>query len=340
MSAAARAATFRIGVVEDNYDVARVILPGIEYSVPVGEEGVANAAKALNLTAPLVREWEIVRSNPLPRFPEGTHTRRRGRENVEPGIPVGERIRAGDSNTWPGIYGSHLWLSYRLEGVDADHFRLRRLDGQILTHQPLDYEDRSTYDVTVLVRDWFWGEASIDVTIEIEVEDVDEGDPPSPPPPQPDPPPQPPPDPPPPPDTLTAGFAVSVECPDELCRAKTGETVTFTGLAKVVTGRSWNFGDGTEKTASRETTHSWSAPGFYEVSDRPRDRRRARLRSRAWRARPGDHGQRGLRRRLSPLGLEHRRADRPFGGCAPVGELARADQFPALSRSGSGYAGW
>ena len=141
-------------------------------------------------------------------------------------------------------------IDYRLEGDDAQYFKLRREDGQILTRQPLDYEDRALYHLTVVVRDKLFAEAETSVTID--VEDVNEDPPPPPPPP--------------PPDPLTARFALSVECTDGLCRAETGETVTFTGSAKVVTRRSWNFGDGTARTTSRETRHAWSDPGFYEVA--------------------------------------------------------------------------
>ena len=208
---------------------------GVEYRVPMGEDGVANAAKALNLTAPLAAAWYGTRANSAPVLTDGAGTRRSVEENLPPESEVGAPIGVEDPENQE--------IDYRLEGDDAQYFKLRREDGQILTRQPLDYEDRALYHLTVVVRDKLFAEAETSVTID--VEDVNEDPPP----------------PPPPPDPLTARFALSVECTDGLCRAETGETVTFTGSAKVVTRRSWNFGDGTTRTTSRETTHSWSDPG-------------------------------------------------------------------------------
>ena len=213
---------------------------GVEYRVPMGEDGVANAAKALNLTAPLAAAWYGTRANSAPVLTDGAGTRRSVEENLPPESEVGAPIGVEDPENQE--------IDYRLEGDDAQYFKLRREDGQILTRQPLDYEDRALYHLTVVVRDKLFAEAETSVTID--VEDVNEDPPP----------------PPPPPDPLTARFALSVECTDGLCRAETGETVTFTGSAKVVTRRSWNFGDGTARTTSRETRHAWSDPGFYEVA--------------------------------------------------------------------------
>ena len=57
-----------------------------------------------------------------------------------------------------------------------------------------------------------------------------------------------------------------VDCDRELCRALTGEPVEFadesTGPA---TSRRWEFGEGTESRL-RSLAHSWSEPGFYEVT--------------------------------------------------------------------------
>ena len=215
---------------------------GVEYRVPMGEDGVANAAKALNLTAPLAAAWYGTRANSAPVLTDGAGTRRSVEENLPPESEVGAPIGVEDPENQE--------IDYRLEGDDAQYFKLRREDGQILTRQPLDYEDRALYHLTVVVRDKLFAEAETSVTID--VEDVNEDPPPPPPPP--------------PPDPLTARFALSVECTDGLCRAETGETVTLTGATKVVTRRSWNFGDGTTRTTSRETRHAWSDPGFYEVA--------------------------------------------------------------------------
>ena len=57
-----------------------------------------------------------------------------------------------------------------------------------------------------------------------------------------------------------------VECDRELCRALTGERVEFTDASTGPTGsRRWEFGEGTESDL-RRPSHTWSEPGFYEVT--------------------------------------------------------------------------
>ncbi|MXY16082.1 MAG: PKD domain-containing protein [Acidobacteria bacterium] len=55
-------------------------------------------------------------------------------------------------------------------------------------------------------------------------------------------------------------------CDDELCRALTGTPVRFsdTSTGKVLS-RQWDFGDG-RTSRSLRVDHSWSSPGFYEVT--------------------------------------------------------------------------
>ncbi len=72
-----------------------------------------------------------------------------------------------------------------------------------------------------------------------------------------------------------------VECDRELCRALTGEPVQFedasTGSAA---SRRWDFGEGSESEL-RRWSHSWSEPGFHEVtlwvSDGPRESTSSRV---------------------------------------------------------------
>ncbi len=56
------------------------------------------------------------------------------------------------------------------------------------------------------------------------------------------------------------------ECSADLCRSRTGATVTFedTSSGRVVS-RLWSFGDG-RTSRSRRVVHAWSSPGFYEVT--------------------------------------------------------------------------
>ena len=84
-------------------------------------------------------------SNRRPNFDtEGTITLRVD-ENTRSGQPVGSAVSASDadSNT----------LRYKLEGPGADSFTIVSSSGQIRTRSPLDYEERSSYSVTVKVDD-------------------------------------------------------------------------------------------------------------------------------------------------------------------------------------------
>ena len=66
---------------------------------------------------------------------------------------------------------------------------------------------------------------------------------------------------------LMAVIEVSgVECDRELCRALTGEPVEFADTSTgPAASRRWEFGEGTESDL-RKLAHSWSEPGFYEVT--------------------------------------------------------------------------
>ncbi len=72
--------------------------------------------------------------------------------------------------------------------------------------------------------------------------------------------------PPPPSGPPTADFTLTAECAGDLCRARTGQPVTFedtsTGRAE---SRRWDFGDGTG-SRNRRIAHAWAEPGFYEVT--------------------------------------------------------------------------
>ena len=64
-----------------------------------------------------------------------------------------------------------------------------------------------------------------------------------------------------------ATMAVDAECEDYLCRAHTGVPVSFEDTsAGFVRYRTWEFGDGSRSRTPRTVRHSWSAPGFYEVT--------------------------------------------------------------------------
>ena len=86
--------------------------------------------------------------------------------------------------------------------------------------------------------------------------------------PDPDPDPEPQPEPEPPPVPPIASFSVDGECADGLCRALTGQDVTFTDTSSgTVARRSWDFYvPGGRPSSDAVVRHAWSAPGFYDVT--------------------------------------------------------------------------
>ena len=80
-------------------------------------------------------------------------------ENIPSGQPIGDPISAtdADGNT----------LTYRLSGADADRFAIDASTGQITTQGTYNFEEKSSYSVTVIVSDGEGGEASLVVNITI-----------------------------------------------------------------------------------------------------------------------------------------------------------------------------
>ena len=80
-------------------------------------------------------------------------------ENTASGQPIGEPISATD--------GDDDTLIYRLSGADADNFAIDARTGQITTQGTYDFEQKSSYSVTVIVSDGKGGNASLEVNITI-----------------------------------------------------------------------------------------------------------------------------------------------------------------------------
>ena len=80
-------------------------------------------------------------------------------ENTPSGQPIGDPISATD--------GDGDILTYRLSGADADSFAIDASTGQIQTKGTYNFEQKSAYSVTVVVRDDAGGEASLEVNITI-----------------------------------------------------------------------------------------------------------------------------------------------------------------------------
>ncbi len=68
-----------------------------------------------------------------------------------------------------------------------------------------------------------------------------------------------------------AAITTGADCGGTLCRARTGERVSFEDTGSgTVRSRLWDFGDG-RKSLSRTTSQVWSEPGFYTVTLRVSD---------------------------------------------------------------------
>ena len=85
-------------------------------------------------------------------------------ENTPPGTLVGSAVTATDAD------GDIL--TYSLSGTDASSFGIDSSTGQLFLNDPLDYETKSVYEVTIRVSDN--NNASVDVDVTITISDVDE----------------------------------------------------------------------------------------------------------------------------------------------------------------------
>ncbi len=131
------------------------------YSVAVlvsdGKGGTDTIGVAINVTD--------VEENNAPVFVEGTATERSVQENTPAGRNIGGPVTATDADEAD-------ILTYSLSGADAASFGIVSATGQLRTRAPLDYEQKNTYSVAVLVSDGNGGTDSIGVAIN--VTDVDE----------------------------------------------------------------------------------------------------------------------------------------------------------------------
>ncbi len=130
------------------------------YSVAVlvsdGKGGTDTIGVAINVTD------EEENNDPI--FVEGNATERSIPENTPAGRNIGSPVTATDED--------EDILTYTLSGADAASFGIVSTTGQLRTRAPLDYEQRNTYSVAVLVSDGKGGTDTIGVAIN--VTDIDE----------------------------------------------------------------------------------------------------------------------------------------------------------------------
>ena len=103
-------------------------------------------------------------ANSVPIFTSEPPVTRSVDENTPSGQPIGEPISATD--------GDDDTLTYRLSGADANSFAIDASTGQISTQGTYDFEQKSSYSVTVIVSDGEGGEASL--VVNITINDIEE----------------------------------------------------------------------------------------------------------------------------------------------------------------------
>ena len=97
--------------------------------------------------------------NRVPVFTSEPPVMRSVDESTPSGQPIGDPISATD--------GDGDILTYRLSGADADNFAIDASTGQITAQGTYDFEQKSSYSVTVIVSDGKGGNASLEVNITI-----------------------------------------------------------------------------------------------------------------------------------------------------------------------------
>ena len=124
-------------------------------------------------TAQAVSANAVRAANSAPAFTEGASAGRTVAENTPAGQNIGAPVAATDDD-------SGDTLTYSLSGTDAASFDIVSSSGQLRTRAALDYETKSTYTVTVSVRDSKDANGNADtamddtVTVTITVTDVEE----------------------------------------------------------------------------------------------------------------------------------------------------------------------
>ncbi len=137
------------------------------YSVIVTAKDGDNADDTINVTINVTNVDEVpIVVNNAPTFTEGNSTTRSVDENTGSGVNIGSAVSATDAD--------NDTLEYSLGGADASSFRIDSTSGQLRTRTALNYEDDSSYSVTITVDDNNGGEDTINVTINV----TDRNDPP------------------------------------------------------------------------------------------------------------------------------------------------------------------
>ncbi len=131
----------------------------VTVSVSDGNGGSASITVTINVTD--VQETQTqVAVNSAPVFTDGASTTRSVAEDTGTGQDIGSAVGATDAD-------SSDTLTYTLGGTDKDSFSIVGTSGQLRTKATLDFESKSSYEVTVSVSDGKGGSDSITVTINV-----------------------------------------------------------------------------------------------------------------------------------------------------------------------------
>ena len=119
-----------------------------------GRGGASSITVTINVT-----DVTTEANNP-PEFTDGASTTRSVAENTAASENIGSAVAATDTD--------HDILTYSLSGADAASFDIIDTTGQLLTNAALDFETRSSYNVTITVSDSIIGGTdTITVTIRV-----------------------------------------------------------------------------------------------------------------------------------------------------------------------------
>ena len=133
------------------------------YSVTVTASDSGGLSDSIDVTITVTD----VDENVAPEFADSEDGARSVAENTAAGEDIGNPVAASDAN------GDAL--TYALSGTDAASFDIDTGSGQLMTLAALDYEAKTSYEVTVTATDGDNASDSIDVAIT--VTDVDEEEP-------------------------------------------------------------------------------------------------------------------------------------------------------------------
>ena len=137
------------------------------YSITIIANDNNGGTDSIDVTVYVTRVSQQVTNN-APEFEDGTSTTRYIAENTASGVNIGDPISATDDDTGDT-------LTYSLSGTNATSFSIVSTTGQLQTSAALDYETKTSYEVTVTVRDDSGASNNTDtITVTINVTDVDE----------------------------------------------------------------------------------------------------------------------------------------------------------------------